>query len=122
MTTEEIDNEIQRLMDKRMEITGSYVKYIITCVCNHYQITEREMISKTRTEKLAWPRQLAMYFCYTKSNLTAELVGSEFNRVSHKNVLYAVQRVKDRISTSKLDKMNHDFLDDKIDSILEQVA
>ncbi len=68
-------------------------------VASHFGISVDELISARRTNRIAWPRQVAIYLA---RELTAESlpgIGSEFGGRNHATVLHACKRVSERIKT-----------------------
>lgn len=62
ITMEVAMKELQNIIspDKPREITP---QLIIDVVCEHFHITKEQMISKSRSNDIAKPRQIAMYLC-----------------------------------------------------------
>jgi chromosomal replication initiation ATPase DnaA len=64
-----------------------------------YNITEGDFISKRRTERIAWPRQVAMSLCYEMTELSLNEVGELFGNRDHGTVLHACRLVTGRIES-----------------------
>jgi len=72
------------------EITIDTIK---KAVCEHFSITEEDLISSGRTRNLAYPRQIAMYLSrqFTKKSLPK--IGEEFDR-DHTTVMHAYSKIE----------------------------
>jgi chromosomal replication initiator protein len=67
-------------------------------VASRYGLAVPELLSSSRTARIAWPRQLAIYLAreYTGSSLQA--IGEAFGGRNHATVLHACKRVSDRVA------------------------
>jgi chromosomal replication initiator protein len=72
---------------------------IQTAACAHFNISLEELISSTRSARVAWPRQLAMYLAreFTAESLPA--IGRHFGGRDHTTVLHAHRRAAARIAS-----------------------
>ncbi len=68
------------------------VNNILKIVCDSFQISAEELLSKSRRKEIATARKVAMYLCrqYTTQSLVA--IGQSFKR-SHSSVLHAVNEL-----------------------------
>ena len=72
---------------------------IQTLVCQTFELSRDELVSPSRTARVSWPRQLAMYLSRELTDATLPAIGRAFGGRDHATVLYAVRRAGDRIST-----------------------
>jgi chromosomal replication initiator protein len=72
---------------------------IQTAACAQFNISLEELISSTRSARVAWPRQLAMYLAreFTAESLPA--IGRHFGGRDHTTVLHAHRRATARIAS-----------------------
>jgi chromosomal replication initiator protein len=68
-------------------------------VCEVFDLTVDELVSPSRTARVSWPRQLAMYLSRELTDATLPAIGRAFGGRDHATVLYAVRRAGDRISS-----------------------
>ena len=70
-------------------------------VCDYFNITRDDLLSKTRKRQIVQARQIAMYLCkqHTKSPLT--VIGSSIGGRNHATVLHSCKAVADMIDTDK---------------------
>lgn len=73
---------------------------IISTVCDHFNLTESQLKSKTRKREVAYARQLCMYFFIKKLKYTTTKSGSVFNR-DHATAIHARKTVTNLAETNK---------------------
>ena len=66
--------------------------------CEAFGITREELLSTSRTARLAWPRQVAMYLAREHTDASLPTIGSQFGGRGHTTVLHACRRAAERIS------------------------
>ena len=98
ITMEIAEKELQNIIspDKPREITP---QLIIDVVCEHFHITKEQMISKSRSNDIAKPRQIAMYLCKNMTNASLETIGKAVGGRDHSTVVHGIKKVGDDIST-----------------------
>jgi len=62
-------------------------------VSAHYGLTVAKLTSSSREQKVALPRQVAMYLCRELGRETLQTIAEKFNKKDHTTVLAAVDRV-----------------------------
>ncbi len=92
--------ELQNIIspDKPIEITP---QLIIEVVSDHFQISVDQMISKTRSNDIARPRQIAMYLCKTMTDAKLDTIGALLGGRDHTTILYGVDKIKDEIKANE---------------------
>ncbi len=68
------------------------VDYIIEVVSEHYGVSLEEVKSKKRTQKIAYPRQVAMYLARKMLNLSLPQLGEVFRR-DHSTISHGCEKV-----------------------------
>jgi chromosomal replication initiator protein len=66
-------------------------------VASHFGISVDELVSARRTNRIAWPRQVAIYLARELTAASLPGIGSEFGGRNHATVLHACKRVSARI-------------------------
>jgi chromosomal replication initiator protein len=100
--TGELANEVLDRLYPQSALNGrrgsSSVGDIQAAVCEHFGLSSKELISSSRTPRIAWPRQVAMYVAreLTAESLTA--IGRHFGGRDHTTVLHACRRTAQRIA------------------------
>ncbi len=69
-----------------------------SATCEAFGITREELLSSSRTARLAWPRQVAMYLAREHTDASLPTIGSQFGGRGHTTVLHACRRAAERIS------------------------
>ncbi len=98
-------NKKEITLDLTRKMIGKYVRnirqeisidYIIKVVSEHFNITEEDIMSKSRKREVVQARQLVMYFSknLTKNSLSA--IGLQCGKKNHATVLYAIKTVEDQ--------------------------
>ena len=71
-------------------------------VCDYFNITRDELLSKTRKRQIVQARQIAMYMSRNLiSNCSLSTIGAEIGGKDHATVLHACTTVSDLMSTDK---------------------
>ena len=70
-------------------------------VCDYFNISRDELLSKTRKRQIVQARQIAMYMSRSLINCSLSTIGSETGGKDHATVLHACTTVNDLMSTDK---------------------
>jgi chromosomal replication initiator protein len=70
---------------------------IQSAACQHFGISPEELLSSSRTARVAWPRQVAMYLARELTDESLPAIGRHFGRRDHTTVIHAVRRAEARI-------------------------
>ncbi len=84
--------------EQQNEITIDKVQKV---VCDYFNITRDELLSKTRKRQIVQARQIAMYMSRTLINCSLSTIGAEIGGKDHATVLHACTTVGDLMSTDK---------------------
>ena len=68
--------------------------------CAHFGLTRVELLSRSRAERVIWPRQAAMYLCKELTPHSLPTIARAFDGRDHTTVLYACKRVASHIATA----------------------
>ena len=66
-------------------------------MANHYGLTVARLTSASREQKIALPRQVAMFLCRELAKETLQSIAEKFNKKDHTTVIAAVERVRELI-------------------------
>jgi chromosomal replication initiator protein len=66
--------------------------------CEAFDLSLDELLSATRSARIAWPRQVAMYLARELTDATLPAIGREFGGRNHTTVMHAHRRTTERIS------------------------
>lgn len=75
---------------------------ILSAVCQHYGIKQKEMASKSRKKNVALPRQLAIYLIHKYAGTPYSQIGQRFGGRDHSTIIHACNQISTRISTDKV--------------------
>ena len=100
ITMEVAMKELQNIIspDKPREITP---QLIIDVVCEHFHITKEQMISKSRSNDIAKPRQIAMYLCKNMTGVSLENIGELLGGRYHSTVIHGINKVEAELQTNE---------------------
>jgi chromosomal replication initiator protein len=68
-------------------------------VAAHFGLTVAKLTSGSREQKVAQPRQVAMFLCREIAEETFQSIAEKFNKKDHTTVISAVERAKELIET-----------------------
>jgi chromosomal replication initiator protein len=71
------------------------IERIQELVAAHYGLTVAKLTSASREQKIALPRQVAMYLCRELAKETFQLIAEKFNKKDHSTVISAKERVEE---------------------------
>ena len=70
-------------------------------VCDYFNITKDDLLSKTRKRQIVQARQIAMYMSRSLINCSLSTIGAEIGGKDHATVLHACNTVNDLMTTDK---------------------
>lgn len=82
------------LKDEEKIITS---EAIIKSVCSYFNIKIAEIKSNRKLKEFVTPRQIAMYIIRHYTNLSFPEIGDKFGGKDHSSVIYAVDKIKERL-------------------------
>jgi len=71
---------------------------IKTVVSRHYKIKVSDLESATRTNNIAYPRQIAMYLCREMTDYSLPKIGNLFGGRHYTTVMHACEKIQSEIS------------------------
>ena len=77
------------------------IERIQEVVSAHYSLTVAKLTSASREQKVALPRQIAMYLCRILAEEKLQAIAEKFNKKDHTTVISAIDRVKSLIETDE---------------------
>jgi chromosomal replication initiator protein len=69
--------------------------------CRAFGVTMEELLSHSRAQPVAWPRQVAMYLARELTDATLPAIGRAFGGRNHTTVLHACRRTAERIASDR---------------------
>ena len=92
------------------------VEEVIKTVADHFKITTKDMLSRKKTKKIVFPRQIAMYLSRSITEESYPGIGSKFGGKDHATVMYAVSKIEKDIALDKRVAATVDTLKERITS------
>ena len=74
------------------------VEQVQELTCRVFGLSREELVSASRTGRVAWPRQLAMYLAREHTGATTTAIGRAFGGRDHTTVLYAHRQASRRVA------------------------
>jgi chromosomal replication initiator protein len=74
---------------------------VIETVCQHYQVSRKDVLGEDRRQNIALARQVAMYLCRQMLGLSYPALGRAFGGKDHSTVIYSVKKITDLQDDSK---------------------
>ncbi|HIE33352.1 MAG TPA: hypothetical protein EYP81_04825, partial [Thermodesulfobacteriaceae bacterium] len=86
---------------------------VIELVCRNFKVSREDLVSRSRKKRISQSRQVAMFLLrkFTKESLSS--IGQRFNR-DHATVMYALQSVEKRLSSSPSFRYQIEYLEREI--------
>jgi len=81
--------------------SNNNITKIQKAVADHYNITVEDLKGKKRSNKVAHPRQLAMYLCRMETDETFPRIGLEFGGRDHSTVIFACDKMEKELLSNK---------------------
>ena len=99
ITIELAENIADKIVgEEKVDVTIDKVQKV---VCDYFNITRDELLSKTRKRQIVQARQIAMYMSRSLINCSLSTIGAEIGGKDHATVLHACSTVNDLMSTDK---------------------
>lgn len=100
ITMEVAVKELQNIIspNKPKEITP---QLIIDVVCEHFHITQEQMVSKSRSNEIARPRQIAMYLSKSMTDTSLDSIGSLLGGRDHSTVIHGIKKIEEEMNSNE---------------------
>ncbi|MDA0162012.1 chromosomal replication initiator protein DnaA [Solirubrobacter ginsenosidimutans] len=99
--TPELANEVLDGLYPQLKPKVRSVKEIQEQTCAAFGITMDDLLSSTRTQPVAFARQVAMYLSRELTDVSLPAIGRAFGNRNHTTVMHACKRTAERIATDK---------------------
>ena len=111
LAQEALKDLIDKNNENNREVNIDLIKEIIT---DYYNLQLKDMTSKKRTQKIAFPRQIAMYMARELTDASLPQIGEEFGGRYHTTVIHAHNKIEKKIESEENFKQTIDKLKNKI--------
>jgi chromosomal replication initiator protein len=86
------------------------IETIQKAVADTYSLSVNDLKGKKRTQKIVYPRQLAMYICRDMTDFSTTEIGEAFGGRDHTTVMHSIEKIQNKFIT-----------DPSLDSIIESL-
>ena len=117
LTGREIDMELAKevltdvISDEMRVVT---IPRIQEFIADHYKLKVTQLKSKGNAQRIAFPRQIAMYLSKKLTNASLPKIGSKFGGKHHSTVLHSIRKIED---LRKKDRAFHKLINSFIESL-----
>lgn len=91
------------------------VDHILNTVSEHFNISQNEIYSNSRSRNVAYPRQIAMYLCKRLTQNSVTDIGRMIGNRDHSTILHGIQKVEKDLSK------NENNLQNTIDVLIKKI-
>ncbi|HEX6021652.1 MAG TPA: chromosomal replication initiator protein DnaA [Solirubrobacter sp.] len=98
--TAELAAEVLAGLYPELKPRRATVREIQERTCATFGVTMEELLSSSRAQPVAWPRQVAMYLSRELTDATLPAIGRAFNK-NHTTVMHACRRTAERIAADR---------------------
>jgi chromosomal replication initiator protein len=74
---------------------------IQAATCRHFGLSAQELVSSSRSPRVLWPRQVAIYLARELTDESLPTIGRHFGGRDHSTVLHAWRRVSARLTSDE---------------------
>jgi len=96
LTPQLVEVALADLLPQRQNIAPDK---IIELVAREWQTTVEDLLGRDRTQKIAEPRQVAMYLLRKETDASLPMIGEVLGGRDHTTVMYAIQKIASQIET-----------------------
>jgi len=93
-----VDYALADLMPEPREIEP---EHILTTIAREYDVSMDELLSQSRSQRIAFPRQIAMYMLREESELSLPKIGELLGGRDHTTVMYGHDKITDLLERDK---------------------
>jgi len=99
LATEVLDGLFPERTPRRPGTRRITIAEVQLATCTAFGITHEELLSQSRTARLAWPRQVAMYLAREHTDASLPTIGAQFGGRGHTTVIHACKRTAERLAS-----------------------
>ncbi len=96
LTPQLVEAALVDLLPQRQDILP---EKIVELVAREWKITEDELLGRDRSQKIAEPRQVAMYLMRKETDASLPQIGEALGGRDHTTVMYAIEKISNQIET-----------------------
>lgn len=109
ITLELADQAIRDVIAHRDKVISP--EYIKSTVAKYFNIPVEDLDSSKRSNEIAYPRQVAMYFCRELAKMQYKSIGNSFGKRDHSTVMHACNKIEQELKNHNSETIrNVDFV------------
>ena len=105
------ESVIRNLIISRKAISVDVIKKMI---CRHYNVSSKDLISRSRKQSIVRPRQMAIFLSRRYTDAPLQTIGKAFNRY-HATALHSINAIEKGVQKSASLRKQVEYLTDKLD-------
>ena len=121
MKQTEITKELAEMVIKSIIPDDGIIKItpqkIIDCVCSYYNVSEDELLGKSKQKNIAFARQITMYLCKTLTTMNFPMIARALGNRDRTTVMYGVDKIMASLKHDKALKADIEAISKDINSI-----
>lgn len=121
MKNTEITKELAETVIKSIIPDDGIIKItpqkIIDSICSYYNISEEEILGKSKQKNIAFARQIAMYLCKTLTTMNFSMIARALGNRDRTTVMYGVDKIMASIKNDSSLKTDIEAITKDINSI-----
>jgi chromosomal replication initiator protein len=90
------------------------LELIINTVCEHFNISVSDIASRKKNQKIAYPRQIAMYLCKKHTDKPLQEIAATLGRKDHSTIIHGIKKIESDLDTNATLQNTIDVLTKKI--------
>jgi chromosomal replication initiator protein len=98
LSPEMVEATLADLMPRASALTPDR---IITAVAEHYHVDEDRLLSRDRSQQVAFPRQVAMYLIREETDASLPQIGNVLGGRDHTTIMYGCDKIAERLDTDE---------------------
>ena len=106
------ESVVKNFVSRRKRITIDAIKKVI---CKYYNVTHKELVSRSRKQRIVRPRQVAIYLARKYTDQPLQAIGKNFNRY-HATALHAINVVEKGIKNDMPLQKHVEFISRKLEN------
>jgi chromosomal replication initiator protein len=106
------DSVVKNMVRQRKKITIDLIKKL---VCKYYNCSIKDMVSRSRKQRLVRPRQMAIYLSRRYTDAPLQSIGKAFNRY-HATALHSIHCIERGLKENSSIQKQADFFHQKLES------
>lgn len=105
------ESVVRNIIRARKEITVDVIKKI---VCHHFNVTIKDLTSRSRKQSIVRPRQMAIFLSRRYTDAPLQAIGKAFNRY-HATALHSINAIENGVRKSASLRKQVEYLSEKLD-------